>query len=156
MAYNEWASGTWMPRPQDYPWAKSSRFGELAYIAPQMSWPTLENIMKTYNVQTNPVSGGAYQLIYPRTNRVLGQFNTVNSYGHERVAPWQADSMLNLADTLDRIDPNSYQFDLRSITKSTSPLTPSLGPLQRPANTPQPTSYSGNPFPFYNQMKGGY
>jgi len=115
------------PATRDAPWAASQRFGSLAYLSPEASWPTLPSIAKQYDVTINPTGDNTYQWLSNRVKgRVLGDLKLQGTYANQqRVNPYTADRMLDYKDYLDRVDPNRYHYDLRGLTRQTqAPYTP--------------------------------
>lgn len=97
----------------------SKRFGPGAYALEEGQYPTLDEV---FNGQFNQYlkaekqDNGAFNAKYTRTNRDLGQLPAVNWYGSStKIAPQNADLFLNLADELDRIDPNVFQYDATAL-----------------------------------------
>lgn len=94
----------------------SKRFGALAYIAPVGAWPRLPELSRwNRDIRVNQRSPGVYDVYYTRTNRYLGTYSGYG--GGDRIHPQTADYILDVADELNRIDPNVYRYDLRPITR---------------------------------------
>ena len=124
----------------------SKRFGALAYVSPLNSWPTVDSIAKNYNLglsrsQDNP---NTYQFTYNRTGRTLGNVTTTHSGG--KINPQTADTILDYAEYLDRVDPNYQQYDLQAQAQAASPLTQALNLIAPGEFTKKPTPLAKTPY----------
>ncbi len=124
-------------RPQNEVWHDSARFGKGAYNRPYQEYIKLDTYGKgrmpaAPGIALNPnfqvqKQGDEYHGFYKRTGRDLGQLpnyqRTLSVPGggtytsKPATNPVNIDYMLDIADELNRIDPNVYQFNLRNMIK---------------------------------------
>lgn len=133
----DWSKVDW----KDYPQYASSRFGKLAYASPVNSWPSIQELQK-HSTEITPtrVDDGIYDITYNRTNRGIGTYLTVPSYGLDRINPYYADQVLNTAQELDRTDPNFYLYELRNKLQKLSPY-PQITAVPERLKQYQPSIY---------------
>lgn len=111
-------------RPVDLPWMNSARFGQGAYNQPVQSYlkmAKLPTILQGYNpnATAQKQADGSYHGMYERTGRDLGELpNVTRSYNGyttpDATNAINADYILDVANELDRIDPNVYAFNIRN------------------------------------------
>lgn len=111
-------------QPTDLPWMDSARFGQGAYNKPVQEYlkmAKLPEVLQGYNpnAAVQKQTDGTYHGYYNRTGRDLGEMpNITRSYNGyttpDATNAINADYILDVANELDRIDPNVYSFNIRN------------------------------------------